>query len=184
MADKKEDKKKKKENKIVLERVYNIPLRKKYMRAPRWKRTNRAVTAAREFIFRHMKATEVKIGKYANLELWKHGGKNPPHHIKVICKKDEEGLVKAELEGAPEEKPKEEPKKKARKEKAEKEDEIKVRDALGGEDAERKHIKEEKAKEIEKEEINELKKQPKTHAPKQPPMQKRVEQHPSAPMQK
>jgi len=185
---KKEDKK---EKKITLERVYNIPLRKKYQKAPRWKRTNRAVKAIREFALKHTKAKEVKIGKYLNLEMWKHGIRNPPHHIKVNCKKDEEGLVKVELVGAPEEKPKEEKKKpkkeEGKKEEKEEETEIKVKDALGGEDAEKKDIKEdkaEKAKEIEKEEIKELKKEPKTHAPKQPPMPKRVEQRPTAPMQK
>lgn len=178
---KKEDKK---EKKIVLERTYNVPLRKKYQRAPRWKRTNRAVSALREFVAKNMKADKVKIGKYANLELWKHGIKNPPHHIKVNCTKDEEGLVNVELVGAPEEKPKEEPKKKVKKEE---EVEIEVKDALGGEDAEKKEIKEgkaERAKEIEKEEIKELRKQPKTHAPKQAPMPKRVEQHPTAPLKK
>jgi large subunit ribosomal protein L31e len=177
---------KKKEKKIVLERTYNIPLRKKYQRAPRWKRTNRAVKAVREFALKHMKATDIRIGKYLNLELWKHGGRNPPHHIKVDCKKDEDGLVKVELVGAPKEKPKEE-KKKAKKE--EKEEEITVKDALGGEDAEKKDIKEdkaEKAKEIEKEELKELKQEkPKVHhPPKQAPIPKRVEQRPTAPMQK
>ncbi len=184
---------KKKEKKIVLERSYNIPLRKKYQRAPRWKRTNRAVKAVREFVMRHMKATDIRIGKYLNLELWKHGAKNPPHHIKVDCKKDEEGSVKVELVGAPEEKPKEE-KKKAKKE--EKEEEIKVKEALGKEkekieklekkEEEIKEEKAEKAKEIEKEELRELKQEkPKVHhPPKQAPMPKRVEQHPTAPMQK
>lgn len=174
----------KKEKKIVLERAYNIPLRKKYQRAPRWKRTNRAVKAVREFVLKHMKAKEVKIGKYANLELWKHGAKNPPHHIKVNCKKDEDGLVAIELIGAPEEKPKEKPKKKEE----EIEEEIKVKDALGVEEAEKKEIKEEKAekaREIEKEEIKELKREhPKTPPPKEAPKPKRVEQHPTAPMQK
>lgn len=177
----------KKEKKIVLERVYNIPLRKKYQRAPRWKRTNRAVKAVREFVVKHMKSDTVKMGKYLNLELWKHGIRNPPHHIKVNCKKDEDNLVTVELVGAPEEKPKE-PKKKVVK-KEEKEAEITVKDALGGEDVEKKDIKEnkaEKAKEIQKEEIAELKKEkPKVHhPPKQAPMPKRVEQRPTAPMQK
>lgn len=167
---KKEDKK---ERKIVLERVYNVPLRKKYQKAPRWKRTKRAVTALKEFVFQHMKAKEVKIGKYVNLELWKHGIRNPPHHIKVNCKKDEEGIVNVELVGAPEEKPKEEPKKKPKKE--EEEVEIKVKEALGEEEKieelekKEKEVKEEKAekaKEIEKEEIDELKKEhPKIHHP-------------------
>jgi len=177
----------KKEKKIVLERVYNVPLRKKYQRAPRWKRTNRAVSALKEFVIKHMKSDNIKLGKYANLELWKHGIRNPPHHIKVNCKKNEEGLITVELVGAPEEK-KAEPKKKPKKE-TEEETEISVKDALGGEDAEKKDIKEdkaEKAKVIEKEEIKELKKEkPKVHhPPKQAPIPKRVEQRPTAPMQK
>ncbi|MBW2989749.1 60S ribosomal protein L31 [Candidatus Woesearchaeota archaeon] len=176
----------KKEAKIVLERAYNVPLRKMYQRAPRWKRTNRSVKALREFIRKHMKADIVKIGKYANLELWKHGGKNPPHHIRVTCIKDEEGVVKAELVGAPEEKPKAEPKKKEKK--SEKDVEVQVKDALGGEDTEKKKITDDKAKETraaEKEAIKEIKKEhPKVHAPKQAPAPKRVEQHPTAPMQR
>lgn len=184
-------KEEKKERKIILERVYNVPLRKKYQRAPKWKRTNRAVKAVREFVLRHMKAEDVKIGKYVNLELWKHGGKNPPHHIKINCKKDEDGIVTVELIGAPEEKLEE-------KEKAKKEGEeieIKVKDALGGEEGkieilekkeEGKEEKKEKVREIEKEEIKELKKEhPKVHHPqKQAPLPKKVDQHPSAPMQR
>lgn len=182
-------KEEKKEKKIVLERVYNVPLRKKYQRAPRWKRTNRAVSALREFVLKHMKGEEVKIGKYLNTELWKHGIRNPPHHIKVECKKEEGGVVSVELVGAPKEKPKEAPKKKEEGEKKKEEEvEIKVKDALGTEDAEKKEIKDEKAekaKEIEKEEIKELKREhPKVQAPKQAPIPKRVEQRPTAPMQK
>ncbi|MEA2036186.1 MAG: 50S ribosomal protein L31e [Nanoarchaeota archaeon] len=189
---KKEDKK---EKKVVLERVYNIPLRQKYQRAPRWKRTNRAVSALREFAMKHMKATEVKIGKYANLALWKDGIKNPPHHIKVECKKDEEGLVIVELVGAPKEKPKEAPKKpeaKAEEKKDDKDVEIEVKDALGGEDADKKEIKDEKAEEakkVQKEEMKEMKKEhqvkaPQQHAPKQPTAPKQVQQRPTAPQQK
>lgn len=173
----------KKEKKIVLERVYNVPLRKKYQRAPRWKKTNRAISALKEFVKKHMKSDNIKIGKHINKDMWKNGIRNPPHHVKVNCAKDEDGLVIVEMVGAPKDKPKE-PKKK---EKKEEETEIKVKDALGGEDAEKKDIKEEKvekAKEVEKEEIKELQKQPKTHAPKQTPISKRVEQHPTAPMQK
>ncbi len=168
------DKKDKKEAKIVLERVYNVPLRRKYRRAPNWKRTKRAVTALREFAMKHMKAKEVKIGKYANLYLWKHGIKNPPHHIKINCKKDEDGIVRIEIVGAPEEKSTEVPKKKAKKEK---EAEIEVKDALSGDEEKVEELKEkeqeakeekaDKAKEIEKEGIDELKREhPKIHAPK------------------
>lgn len=86
-----------------LERTYNIPLRKEYMKAPIYKRTNRAVKALRAFLVRHMKADikNVKIGSYLNEHMWEHSQKNPPHHVKVNVTKDDEGHVFAELVGAP-----------------------------------------------------------------------------------
>lgn len=84
----------------TLERTYNVPLRKEYMKAPRWNRTKKAVTALRQFLAKHMKSEEVKLSKELNEFMWKHGIKNPPHHIKVKAVKDEKGVVKAELFGA------------------------------------------------------------------------------------
>ena len=196
---KKEDKK---EKKVVLERTYIIPLRRQYRKAPRWKRTPRAVSAIRQFLQRHMKAETVKIGKYLNLKMWQHGMKNPPHKIQVEAQKDEDGLVKVEMVGAPKEKPKEE-KKESKKEaedkkstkgkkeikegefkesssekkeaKEESEIEVAVKDALSG--------KEEETKKAEKEELKTIKKeQPK--APKLPAQSKNVEQKPNAPASK
>ena len=89
--------KKEEKSKIVLERTYNVPLRKETQKAPNWKRTPRAVRALKAFLIKHMKSDNVRIGKYANNELWKHGIKNPPHHIKVHVTKDSEGVVVAEL---------------------------------------------------------------------------------------
>ena len=83
----------------LLERVYNIPLRKEYRKVPRWKRTKKATTALKEFLQKHMKSEDVKLGKEINEELWKHGIRNPPHHVKVTVTKDSEGVVKAELFG-------------------------------------------------------------------------------------
>jgi len=111
--------KKKEEPKVVLERTYNIPLRIEWLKVAKYRRAKKAVKAVREFLFKHMKAEEVKLGKYLNLELWKHGIKNPPHHIKVNATKDDKGLVKAEIVGAPVEK---EPEKKEKKPKEEKEE--------------------------------------------------------------
>jgi len=101
--------------KIVLERTYNVPLRKQYQKAPTWKRTERAVTGLRAFLIRHMKSENVKIGKELNDKLWLHGIKNPPHHVKITVTKDEKGLVKAELFGVKKEEKKTE-KKAAKKE--------------------------------------------------------------------
>ena len=83
----------------TLERTYNIPLRKEYMKAPRWKRTKKAMNALREFLVKHMKSPTVKLGKELNQKMWQHGIRNPPHHIKVTALKDEKGVVMANLFG-------------------------------------------------------------------------------------
>ena len=108
--------KKEEKTKIVLERTYNVPLRKEFLKTPNWKRTKKAVKALKEFLVRHMKPLDmdiknVKIGKHLNEHIWKDGIRNPPHHVKVVATKDDKGLVKAELEGAPVDVVKEEPKK-------------------------------------------------------------------------
>lgn len=82
-----------------LERVYNVPLRSQWLKIPRYKRAKKASAALRAFLSKHMKSDNVKIGRMANLELWKHGIKNPPHHIKVKAVKEADGTVKAELMG-------------------------------------------------------------------------------------
>lgn len=84
-----------------LERVYNVPLRKEYMKVPRWKRTEKAVIALRQFLQRHMKATTVLLSKDLNEKIWEHGIRNPPHHVKVTAVKDTEGIVTAQVFGKP-----------------------------------------------------------------------------------
>ena len=192
---------KKEESKNVLEREYNVPLRKEYMKAPNWRRTPNAVRALRKFISKHMKSENVVIGKYANLHLWKHGIKNPPHHIKVNAVKDDKGRVTVELAELParakrqldkekslkETDKKKEAKEKAEtKEKAEKKTETEVKEAQFEEVVEEtKKEKEEKGKETLKEEIKELfeeqKKHPMQHAPKKQSEQHFQEQHQSGP---
>ncbi|PIN76512.1 50S ribosomal protein L31e [Candidatus Woesearchaeota archaeon CG10_big_fil_rev_8_21_14_0_10_36_11] len=89
----------KKKEEAKLERVYTVPLRKEYQKVPRWRRTKKAVKALQEFLAKHMKSDNVKISSELNDELWKHGIKNPPHHVKVTVTKDKDGVVKAELFG-------------------------------------------------------------------------------------
>jgi large subunit ribosomal protein L31e len=84
---------------ITIERTYNVPLRKEYRKVPRWQRTKKAVSALRQFLAKHMKSDNVKISKELNQKVWKHGIKNPPHHVKITVTKDSEGLVKADLFG-------------------------------------------------------------------------------------
>jgi large subunit ribosomal protein L31e len=92
------------DEKKKLERVYNIPLRKEYQKSPHYRRAKKSIFAIREFLKKHMKSYEVKIGKYLNEKIWEHGIKNPPHHVKVNCTKDEKGVVTVELFDAPKDK--------------------------------------------------------------------------------
>ncbi len=184
--------KKEEASKIVLERVYNVPLRREFLKVSHWRKTEKAVTALRQFIAKHMKSDDVVLGRYANQYLWKDGLKNPPHHIKVTASKDEKGRVvveltelsaraKRELEKDKQLKKRGEEAKKEEKKEAVKEETKaeKIEEKIG----EVKKEKEEKAKEVLKEEIKELKKEhPKVHAPKpQQSFQKDVETHPSGP---
>ncbi|MBW3013335.1 60S ribosomal protein L31 [Candidatus Woesearchaeota archaeon] len=93
---------KKAEKTKALERTYNIPLRKEFQKVPSYKKTKRAVKTVREFLLKHMKADEVKLGPELNKRLWANSIKNPPHHIKVTAVKEEvdnKQIVRAELEG-------------------------------------------------------------------------------------
>ncbi len=197
--------KKKAETKNVLERVYNVPLRKEYLKVPRYKRTNKAVIALRQFILKHMKATEVKLGKWLNLEMWKHGIKNPPHHIKVKAVKDDKGIVKVELEKLPKQAIIEQKKAEEKLQKKEKKEAVKAKNTetkpeskkdskenetselekeLEDKAAEKKEEKKEKAKKIEKEEIKEIKKEKPKTVPKPAEKSKEVKPVANAPKQR
>lgn len=86
----------KKENKI--EREYIIPLRKKSMVVPRYKKTPKAIKTIKEFIAKHMKVAErdlnkVKIDKDLNQFLWARGIRKHPHKIKVKAIKNGENVI-------------------------------------------------------------------------------------------
>jgi len=183
--------KKETEAKIVLERVYNAPLRREFMKVPRYKRSKKAVTALTQFIAKHMKSDNVLVGKYVNQFIWKDGIQNPPHHVKVNAVKDDKGNVKVELAELPAKAKREieeakEMEKEVKEKKTKKEEEKKEKDAKEEKIEEKleesKEEKAEKAKEIEKEEIKELQKEhPKIHQLKAPPKSKVQESHPQAP---
>ena len=162
---------KKQETKIVLERTYNIPLRKEWLKVARYKRAKKAVKAVKEFLMKHMKSENVKVGKHLNLKLWEHGIKNPPYYIKVNAVKYEDGLVKAELFGFEiDEEKKEEVKKEAKK--AEEE----VKKELGLE--EKKDVKEEKEEGVSKEKAEEKKEEKAEEEPKEKKKEEPEEEKP------
>ncbi len=101
-----------------MKRKYVIPLRREWLKVPIYHRSRKAVKAVSNFISKHMKNDDVRIGKYLNLKLWSRGNRNPPHKVEVIAeqhsdKKDNQEFkfVRVELVGAPKEE-KKAPKKK------------------------------------------------------------------------
>jgi len=95
-----------KEDKIILEREYIVPLRKKFINTPQYKRTPKAVKALKEFIAKHMKVeardvNKVKLDNYLNLEMWHRSIRKPLAKIKVKAKKFDSGIVTVELVDIP-----------------------------------------------------------------------------------
>jgi large subunit ribosomal protein L31e len=86
----------------LIERVYNIRVTQAIKKAPRWRRAKKAVSLVKEFLKRHMKTEEVKLGKELNEYIWKNGGKNPPTYYKIkVVKKDNiayANLIDAKIE--------------------------------------------------------------------------------------
>lgn len=100
----------------TVERTLTINVRKQVMMVPAYRRAKKAVTVVREFLQQHMKSDNVKLGKYLNLKIWEHGIKNPIKRITVVAKKDDKGIVTAELPNIPVKKQKPVKEKKAKSE--------------------------------------------------------------------
>ncbi len=73
-----------------MERIYNVPLRREFLKVPKYKRAKKAVVALRSFLVKHMKSENVVISKDVNEYIWDNGIENPPHHVKVLAKKEGE----------------------------------------------------------------------------------------------
>ncbi len=94
--------KKSAEPKIILEREYTVPLRKKWLKVPSYKRAPKAVKTLRKFIARHMKLYDddlrkVKIDQNLNNEIRFRGIKKPPAKIKVKAIKYDDNTIKVRL---------------------------------------------------------------------------------------
>jgi large subunit ribosomal protein L31e len=76
-------------------RIYTIPLRKA-KRAPRWKRSKRAIAEVREYLKRHTKFEDVILDASVNEKIWERGSEKPPSKIRVKIT-EEEDIIRAEL---------------------------------------------------------------------------------------
>lgn len=97
---------KEKEDKMILERTYVVPLRRKSLNTPQYKRTNKAIKVLKQFLAKHMKTFErdtdlIKLDKYLNEEIWFRGIRKPLAKVKVKAKKFESGIVRVELAEIP-----------------------------------------------------------------------------------
>lgn len=89
------------ESKPVEERIYTVPLGRAWI-APRYRRTEKAITVLRAFVERHMKPTTIVIDTKVNEAIWSRGIRNPPRRIRVKLSKDDEGTVTIALAEAAE----------------------------------------------------------------------------------
>ncbi len=141
-----------KETKKVLERVYVIPLRSEWLKAPRYKRAKKAMRAIKEFLAKHMKVEnrdmdKIKIDPWINRAIWMRGIRKPAHKITVKAIKDSEGIVKAEFVGLPPKFKADEAKLKKKIEKAKKKEEERAKEREKKKKEEKKEVKEEKSEE-------------------------------------
>jgi large subunit ribosomal protein L31e len=134
-----------KKSEVTLERVYNIPLRRVWVKVSRITRANRSVTEVRDFVKRHTKAKEVKVSQNVNSLIWASGIKKPPGMITVKVKV-EAGIASVRL---PDEITLEEEKKKFLEKKGAKKEEVKAEEAAAPA-AEEAKVKEEPAAEEKK----------------------------------
>lgn len=78
--------------------IYTIPLRD-VKKAPRWKRSKRAMNDVRDYLAKHMKAEpdQIKLDQSINEKIWERGAEKPPSKVRVRAMKFEDGVVEAEL---------------------------------------------------------------------------------------
>ncbi len=65
------------------EKIFIINLRREFSKKPLYRRAKKAVTAVKEFISKHLKVEEVKIGKHLNKKIWERGKRKPLPKVKV-----------------------------------------------------------------------------------------------------
>jgi len=97
---------KKIEPKIIIERKYIVPLRKGWLKVPKYKIGNKAMKTLKENIARHMKVYDrdlrkIKIDEILNNEIIYRGMYKHPAKIKVKAMKYDNGIVRVELVDIP-----------------------------------------------------------------------------------
>ncbi len=86
----------------MVERIYNIPLRREWLKSPKWKRSKKAISAIQIYLEKHTKVPNIKLSRWINEAVWEKGGKNPPGIITLKVDIDrEKKIARAELAELP-----------------------------------------------------------------------------------
>ncbi|MCF7867032.1 60S ribosomal protein L31 [Candidatus Woesearchaeota archaeon] len=80
------------------ESIHTIPLRTSFVKVPKHRRAKRAISTIKDYVTRHMKTDNVKLGKELNEKVWGNGIKNPPGKVTVKAIRHDD-FVSVELEG-------------------------------------------------------------------------------------
>jgi large subunit ribosomal protein L31e len=80
------------EEEFIDERIYVVPL-KNARKGPRTKWAKKAVRYLRSFIEQHFKPEYLVISQEVNEKIWERGIKKPPRKIRVLARKNVDGLV-------------------------------------------------------------------------------------------
>lgn len=72
---------------------HTIPLRRDFIKVPKYRRAKRAINFIKKYVKRHSKKEEVKIGSELNQHIWKKGIKNPPGKVSVEILVDEDVAI-------------------------------------------------------------------------------------------
>lgn len=81
-----------------MEKIYVIPLRRAFL-ASRTHRASKAIKVVREFLSRHLKSEDIRLGRSINEAVWARGIQKVPRKIRVHADKNEEGIYYAEMFG-------------------------------------------------------------------------------------
>lgn len=98
-----------------MEKVYVIPLRKAFC-APVTQRAKKAMRVVREFLEKHLKSEDIRVGASINQSVWARSIGKIPRRVRVHAEKDDKGVVWAEMLGVEIKKREEKPKGEAKKE--------------------------------------------------------------------
>lgn len=86
----------------MVERIYNIPLRREWLKSPKWRRSKKAIAAIESYLLKHTKVSTIKLSRWINEAVWEKGGKNPPAKITLKVNIDKEkSIARAELAEMP-----------------------------------------------------------------------------------